>query len=50
MIRALAMRVDSVYICTKNALNIPIMFQSSLQKAEARALIDSGATENFIDY
>jgi hypothetical protein len=39
-----------VYLTTQNSINVPICFESSCGKAEKKALINSGATENFIDW
>ena len=38
-----------VYIRRINALNVPLTFLSAQLKADEEALLDSGATENFID-
>jgi hypothetical protein len=35
---------------TQNSINVPICFESSCGKAEKKALVDSGVTENFIDW
>jgi hypothetical protein len=35
---------------TWNSINVPICFESSRRTAEKKALIDSGATENFINW
>jgi hypothetical protein len=35
---------------TWNSINVPICFESSHGTAEKKALVDSGATENFIDW
>jgi hypothetical protein len=41
---------DRVYLTTRNSINVPICFESSHGTAEKKALVDSGATENFIDW
>ena len=43
------MSLDRVYISHKNSLNIKVNFERTRERATASALIDSGATENFID-
>ena len=43
------MSLDRVYVSHKNSLNIKVNFERTQEKATASALIDSGATENFID-
>jgi len=50
LICAIALHVNKVYISKENAINVPITFLHAKGKANARALIDSGATESFIDY
>ena len=44
-----AMSLDCVYVSHKNSLNIKVNFERTQERATASALIDSGATENFID-
>jgi Retroviral aspartyl protease len=44
------MRLDRMYTSTVNALKISITFRHQHATVAGRALIDSGATENFIDY
>jgi hypothetical protein len=39
-----------MYVSNLNALEIPFAFKTYMAQAEEKALIDSGATENFIDY
>jgi hypothetical protein len=39
-----------MYVTRKNMLEIPFTFQTYMAKAEEKALVDSGAMENFIDY
>jgi hypothetical protein len=39
-----------MYISRYNSVTIPFEFETFKGKAEETALIDSGATENFIDY
>ena len=39
-----------MYIRRLNSVQMPFSFHTYLGKAEERALIDSGATDNFIDY
>ena len=43
------MSLDCVYVSHKNSLNIKVNFERTREKATVSALIDSGATENFID-
>ena len=51
LIRAIALHVNKVYISQKeNAINVPITFTHARGKADARVLIDSGATKSFINY
>jgi hypothetical protein len=38
-----------MYVRKTNALEIPFNFQTYMAKVEEIALVDSGATENFID-
>jgi hypothetical protein len=38
-----------MYVTKKNALKIPFDFQTYMAKAEEKALMNSGAMENFID-
>jgi hypothetical protein len=40
--------VRAVFVRSTKALNTMISFQTALHKTETKALIDSGATENFI--
>jgi hypothetical protein len=44
------MRLDQMYTSTVNTLKISITFQHQRVTVAGRALIDSSATENFIDY
>jgi hypothetical protein len=46
-VRAISNRM---YLTTRNSINVPICFESSRGTAEKKALINSGATENFIDW
>ena len=39
-----------MYIRKINAINMPFSFQTAHATAEEVALLDSGATENFLDY
>jgi Retroviral aspartyl protease len=39
-----------MYVSKKNTLEIPFDFQTYMAKAEEKALVDSGATENFINH
>jgi gag-polyprotein putative aspartyl protease len=39
-----------MYVSKENTLEIPFDFKTYMAKAEETALVDSGATENFIDY
>ena len=43
------MSLDRVYVSHKNSLNIKVNFECTQERATASALINSGATENFID-
>ena len=43
------MSLDRVYVSHKNSLNIKVVFKHTWEKATANVLIDSGATENFVD-
>jgi hypothetical protein len=45
-----AMRLDRMYTSIVNALKISITFQHQRTMVAGKALIDCGATENFIDY
>ena len=44
------MRLEDMYINYINALNLPLFFYQRHGKVIEEALLDSGATENFIDY
>ena len=45
------MRINKLYISKReNVIEVPIDYVHVRGKAEALALIDSGATESFIDY
>jgi hypothetical protein len=44
------MRLDRMYTSTVNALKISITFRHQRATVAGKALIDSGTTENFIDY
>jgi hypothetical protein len=46
-VRAISNRM---YLTTRNSINVPICFESSCGMAEKKALVDSGATENFINW
>jgi hypothetical protein len=39
-----------MYVSKENALEIPFDFKTYMAKAKEIALVNSGATENFIDY
>jgi hypothetical protein len=39
-----------MYVSKKNMLKIPFEYQTYMNKVEEKALIDSRAMENFIDY
>jgi hypothetical protein len=39
-----------MYVSNSNALEIPFAFKTYMAQAEEKALVDSGAMENFIDY
>ena len=43
------LRSDVLYMPRKRALNIPISFKNKDRMVADEALIDSGATENFMD-
>jgi hypothetical protein len=45
-----AMHLDQMYTSTVNALKISITFQNQYVTVTGQALIDSGATEDFINY
>jgi hypothetical protein len=38
-----------LYITRRKALNIPILFSNNDGMVASEALVDSGATENFLD-
>jgi hypothetical protein len=38
-----------MYVTKKNVLEIPFNFQTYMARAEEKALVNSGATENFIN-
>jgi len=40
---------QDMYIRKISAMNVPLLFQTAQVKANESALLDSGATENFID-
>jgi hypothetical protein len=44
------MRLNKLYISYKKALNIPILFSNRHETVAACVLVDSSATENFLDY
>jgi hypothetical protein len=44
------MRLDQMYTSTVNALKISITFRHQRVTVAGGALVDSSATENFIDY
>jgi Retroviral aspartyl protease len=48
MVRSL--KISTMYVSKENALEIPFNFKTYMAKAEEVALVNSGATENFIDY
>ena len=48
-LREVSRSKDSMYIRRINALNTKVAFRSLSEQAEEVALVDSGATENFID-
>jgi len=39
-----------MYVSKSNALEIPFTFKTYMAQAEEKALVDSSATENFINY
>src|SRR5579864_3207636 len=45
-----ALNLDRLYIPLLNAMKLPIQIYKRLGKADTQALIDSGATSNFIDH
>jgi hypothetical protein len=45
-----SLKISTMYVSKENALEIPFDFKTYMAKAEEIALVDSGATENFIDY
>jgi hypothetical protein len=45
-----SLKISTMYVSKENTLKIPFDFKTYMAKAEETALIDSGATENFIDY
>ena len=44
------MRLEDMYINYANALNLPLFFYQKRGKVTEEALLDSGATENFVDH
>jgi hypothetical protein len=38
-----------MYLTTQNLINVPVFFKLSHGTAKKKALVDSGAMENFID-
>ena len=44
------MCLEDMYINYANALNLPLFFYQKRGKVAKEALLDSGATENFVDY
>jgi gag-polyprotein putative aspartyl protease len=45
-----SLKISTMYVSKENALEIPFDFKTYMAKAEEVALVDSGATENFINY
>ena len=45
-----ALHLDSICISRKNAIQVPFILSHYRGKAEETALLDSGATENFVDH
>jgi gag-polyprotein putative aspartyl protease len=45
-----SLKISTMYVSKENTLEIPFEFKTYMAKAEEIALVDSGATENFIDY
>ena len=45
-----SMQSNLLYISRIQSLKIPVEFSSMCTKTDKVALVDSGATENFIDY
>ena len=43
-----ALKISSMYITRKSAIKVPMYFKGA--KRVEMALLDSGATENFLDY
>src|SRR5450432_3254636 len=44
-----ALRCNSVYITRHRSMRIPVSIRTSYFMADKRALVDSGATDNFIN-
>ena len=44
-----AININCMYITRKNAIHVPFFLQTRAKMAEEKALLDSGATHNFID-
>ena len=44
------MRLENMYINYANALNLPLFFYQRHGRVAEEALLDSRATENFIDH
>jgi hypothetical protein len=45
-----SLKISTMYVSNSNALEIPFAFKTYMAQAEEKALVDSGAMENFIDY
>jgi len=43
------MNIERMYITRRNAIYVPFFLQTRAKTAEERALLDSGATHNFMD-
>jgi hypothetical protein len=44
-----ALHPEALYISNQNSMNVPFIFENVHGKAEEHMLLDSGATENFMD-
>jgi hypothetical protein len=45
-----SLKISTMYVSKSNALEIPFTFKTYMAQAEEKALVDSSATENFINY
>ena len=46
---ARALSTKRMYVTRKNAIHVPFLLHTSSKTAEEKALLDSGATHNFIN-